>query len=106
MINALRAGLPIRLGPEHYTDGWWLPLSCFAVAALSVSVAVSIVWMRRRSWVYLAAFWVVFTVFVVVANALTKPKITGHEIVYSVALIAIMAQSVYYLRRNETRNAL
>ena len=45
MINALRAGLPVRLGPERYTDTWWLPLSCFAVAALSVSVAISIVWM-------------------------------------------------------------
>jgi hypothetical protein len=106
MIGSLRAGIPIRLGPAHYTDTWWLPLSCLAVAALSVSVAISIVRMGHRAWVYLAAFWLVFTIFVVIGNLLAMREIHREEFVYGAALIAIMVQSVYYLRKLEGRHAL
>jgi uncharacterized membrane protein YoaK (UPF0700 family) len=106
MINSLRAGIPIRLGPALYTETWWLPLSCFAVGAFSVSVAISIVRMRRHSWVHLTAFWLVFAIFVLVGNVLAMREIHHEEFVYGTALIAIMALSVYYLRKLESRNAL
>jgi hypothetical protein len=102
MIERLKAGKPLWLGPALQSHAWWLPTFLLVLAAASCFVSWTIWRGWRRSWELAGAFWIVYAILLtaIVVMSGRGAMVTAY---LPVALILVLAVTAFMRASTHTR---